>query len=253
LTSKRKRETIQRFDEQAPYYGSHLETVGERIQIEVERRAIFNAIRRIRFGRALDVGCGPGRYLVDTSKLGDVIGLDISPNMTTAAKKSLNSDVLLADMEFLPFRDDSFDLIYSVRVMKYLQDPSRFILEARRICDESGCILLYDIRHIGLAYLGLRVYMFLRKIVPPKHHPNPHQLERLMPFQIGALLGRSATFRVKSRGVLFIPWLLYRHINSPKALRFLTLLDRLLAKAPLSQYLGDSVLYTAIRTGQRSR
>jgi ubiquinone/menaquinone biosynthesis C-methylase UbiE len=246
-TSIDKREMMQRFDDQAPCYGSpaHLKTVGERAQIDLERDAILDAISRLQFTRALDIGCGPGIYLGDVSKLGNTVGLDFSLDMAMVAKKSVYSaDVVRSDMESLPFQDNSFDLIYSVRVMKYLEGQSKFVLEVQRVCKEGGCVLLYDIRHLGVAYLALKV---IRRIIPPRYRPHPRQLERLMPFHICALLSRSGQFLVKSRGVLFVPWTMYRYVTSRKILSLLAFLDRLLAKAPFSQYLAYSVLYTASR------
>jgi ubiquinone/menaquinone biosynthesis C-methylase UbiE len=242
-----KRDLSRKFDRCAPYYGSHLTTVGERVQIEIERRAILDSIRRFRFDRALDIGCGPGRYLAEVSKWGETIGIDFSSDMARVAKKSVNSGVVLADMEFLPFQSSSFDLIYSIRVMKYLRSQPRLALEAQRVCRNGGSIVLYDIRHMGINYLVLRMYIFLRKIFPPKYVPQPRELERLMPFRICALLRRSGEFEVKCKGVLFLPWRMYRRFKSKVILNLLAILDRLLSTVPFSQYLAFSVLYTAVK------
>jgi ubiquinone/menaquinone biosynthesis C-methylase UbiE len=242
-----KRDLSRQFDKCAPYYGSHLKTVGERVQIEIERRAILDSIRGSRFGRALDIGCGPGRYLAEVSKRGETIGIDFSSDMARLAKKSINSDVVLADMEFLPFQSSSFDLIYSIRVMKYLKSQSRLAREAQRVCRSGGRILVYDVRHIGINYLLLRIYIFLRKIIPPRYVPQPRELERLMPFRICALLCRSGAFEVRCKGVLFLPWRMYRRFKSKMILNLLALLDRVLSRVPFSQYLAFSVLYTAVK------
>jgi ubiquinone/menaquinone biosynthesis C-methylase UbiE len=242
-----KRDLSRQFDQCAPYYGSHLKTVGERVQIEIERRAILDRIRRSRFDRALDIGCGPGKYMVEVSTRGETIGIDFSSDMTRIAKKSVNSGVVLADMEFLPFRNNSFDLIYSIRVMKYLKSQSRLLREAQRLCRNRGRIILYDVRHIGINYLMLQMYIFLRKIFPPRYVPQPRELERLMPFRICALLSQSGAFDVKCTGVLFLPWRMYRHFRSNRVLNLLALLDRLLSNVPFSQYLASSVLYTAVK------
>jgi ubiquinone/menaquinone biosynthesis C-methylase UbiE len=242
-----KRDLSRQFDQCAPYYGSHLKTIGERVQIAIERRAIMDSIRRLRFDRALDIGCGPAKYLAEVSKQGETIGIDFSRDMARVAKKSVKSGVVLADMEFLPFNSSSFDLIYSIRVMKYLKSQRRLAFEAQRVCRNGGRILLYDVRHMGINYLVLRMYILVRKVFPPRYVPQPRELERLVPFRICALLRRSGEFEVRCRGVLFLPWRMYRRFKSKTILNLLALLDKLLSRVPFSQYLAFSVLYTAVK------
>jgi SAM-dependent methyltransferase len=84
-------------------------------------------IRRIskRITSILDLGCGNGvlGYLIRTKFRNNilVVGLDISIKALYQAKKlNAYNDLILADIEHLPFRIKSFDSIISVQVLEHL-------------------------------------------------------------------------------------------------------------------------------------
>jgi len=129
-----KREIVDRFDEDSSSYGTPRAygSLGVRVQIGMERETILKIMNSLKFNRGIDVGCGPGRYLTFTAKRRDVVGLDISVNMARSAKQNVRkTDVVLADVEHIPFRDGSFDLLYSIRAMKYLRNKSSFCARLR--------------------------------------------------------------------------------------------------------------------------
>jgi len=75
-------------------------------------------------GRVLEVGCGDGSRVKELQDKGiDAIGFEINP-----AQK-----MMLADAEAIPFKDSSFDAVYSVDVLEHLSDPLRGISEAFRV------------------------------------------------------------------------------------------------------------------------
>jgi SAM-dependent methyltransferase len=69
--------------------------------------------------RVMELGCGAGSDLLRFAKAGArTTGIDLSPRSTSLAKTRLRiyncqGNVLIADAEQLPFKTDSFDLVYS--------------------------------------------------------------------------------------------------------------------------------------------
>ena len=76
--------------------------------------------------RVLDLGCGWGRVLKPVMDRGaDAIGFDISQKMLVLAREHLKkkgqSHVLVrGDGTALPFRENSFDMVYSLLVLQHL-------------------------------------------------------------------------------------------------------------------------------------
>jgi ubiquinone/menaquinone biosynthesis C-methylase UbiE len=217
------------------------------VQASVEQEAIIETLKRLKFSTALDIGCGNGRYLAFVARHSKVVGLDISSKMARAAKqKARESDIVVADMEFIPFQDDAFDLLYSIRVMKYLKNQARFLGEARRTCKEGGCVLLCDERMSeNISYLVLQICLRIQRIFESCRSQQARP-RRMRPSAIVGLLEQSGMPNVHARGVLFFPSEIYARM--PRVfLRALTIVDKLLSRFPASRYLASVVLFVAIK------
>lgn len=96
----------------------------------------------------LDLGCGVGTHLQmlkQRFKDTKVIGVDSSWGMLKLAKKSKHwwqkQEVVLADVNYLPFSDNSVDLIISNQLLQWLQDPNLFFSECFRVLKPEGCLM----------------------------------------------------------------------------------------------------------------
>ena len=49
---------------------------------------------------------------------------------------------VLGDAEFLPFKSEVFDLVYSQNVLEHLPNPLNALREKKRVCKETGKIIL---------------------------------------------------------------------------------------------------------------
>ncbi len=76
--------------------------------------------------KILDLGCGWGRVLKPVlDRKGDAIGFDISHKMLGLSRDHLNKNghppsLVRGDGTVLPFKDNSFDMIYSLLVLQHL-------------------------------------------------------------------------------------------------------------------------------------
>lgn len=87
-------------------------------------------------GPVLDVGCGDGRLGALAAARGVTwIGVDSSPTQLLA---NPCRPVVLADMAFLPFRDDVFGGVTHLWCLYHLDDPSVAIAEAKRVLARGG-------------------------------------------------------------------------------------------------------------------
>jgi len=98
--------------------------------------------------RVLDHGCGSGRHTVYLAVKGfEVFGLDIAPTglsitIQKLASEGLTGHVTLADMLQLPYEDDFFDAIISVRVIHHnrLAVIRETVEEMQRVLKPGGLI-----------------------------------------------------------------------------------------------------------------
>lgn len=93
----------------------------------------------------LDAGAGTGKAipaLFDRYKKAQVVALDLSENMLEQSSRHggffRSPHLVCADIEKLPFADDSFDLIFSSLSMQWCSDLDAALLEAKRVLKPGG-------------------------------------------------------------------------------------------------------------------
>ena len=81
----------------------------------------------------LDVGCGQGFLAGEFNNMGLAwTGVTIGEDYRICKKNGLN--VNESDMSFLPFEDNSFDLIFARHVLEHSPFPVITLMEWRRVC-----------------------------------------------------------------------------------------------------------------------
>ncbi|MCX6353707.1 MAG: methyltransferase domain-containing protein [Candidatus Aureabacteria bacterium] len=97
--------------------------------------------------RCIELGCGSGTYAIELASKGrDCIGSDYSPSalrITRAKAKSLYGiDITLAgaDIYTIPFKDGSFDMVFSDGVIEHLEVP-KALEEMKRILKPGGVMV----------------------------------------------------------------------------------------------------------------
>lgn len=93
----------------------------------------------------LDIGCATGMQCVSLQKIfphAHIIGLDIDMDMLDFASKLQDVDFVCANATSLPFKKQTFDLIFSNCCLPLLCElESTFFLEIKRILQPNGALL----------------------------------------------------------------------------------------------------------------
>jgi ubiquinone/menaquinone biosynthesis C-methylase UbiE len=109
---------------------------------------------KFRGARLLEIGCGMGTDLLQFSRGGArCIGIDLTPRSIEITRHRFRlygaeGAFMISDGECLPFRDDSFDVVYSNGVLHHTPDTAGAIREVHRVLRPGGVakVMLYH-RH----------------------------------------------------------------------------------------------------------
>ncbi|MBI2564761.1 class I SAM-dependent methyltransferase [Candidatus Woesearchaeota archaeon] len=92
----------------------------------------------------LDAGCGTGRHSFLSSKYGaEVIAVDLGDSVEVAYKNTKDIktvNVIRADIYNLPFKNNTFDYIYSIGVLHHLPNPKEGFKELVKKLKKNGAI-----------------------------------------------------------------------------------------------------------------
>jgi len=149
----------------------------------------------------LDLGCGSG-YLTGKihSEKCRVYGVDLAFNYVSIAAGSCPvANFVQADIESLPFKDKSFDLVICSEVLEHLVNPSKALGEIKRVTKKTF-ISTVPLLPEWLDRLRLRVQKN-KVLLPGKGHLRNFQFEsyrRLLEIQGFSI--------IKTQGLGFLWW-----------------------------------------------
>jgi len=168
------REVINAIEDTLPLY----DHVNDLISLGQAQRARLYVIQKLdlRTGiNVLDSGIGPGnssRLILSKTNPELLVGLDESVRLLKAARTNLSDTNIQAVQlvrgvfEFLPFRDDVFDVIVTSYALRDTLDLTKSVYEYSRVCRPHGQFAIVDIGKPDnpLARAGSMLYM--RLLVP---------------------------------------------------------------------------------------
>jgi len=103
----------------------------------------------------IDAGCGTGMLFEHLDRCGLLVGVDPSMNMLREAKKKTkkggNTELVLGDVEALPFRGGSCDVVFCISVLQLMDDPRRGLEEILRVLKSKGSFAVTLIRKAKFA------------------------------------------------------------------------------------------------------
>ncbi|MGQ9539266.1 MAG: class I SAM-dependent methyltransferase [Candidatus Bathycorpusculaceae bacterium] len=139
----------------------------------------------------LDLICGggyPSRDLARNHKHTFVVGADVSRECLDFAKKAVKSEGLrnvqfvCCDVKRLPFRNDSADVSFVVGGIEYLDNPTQFLKEVKRVTRRKLVLTFTSEKfkkkiHYKLGLVHLR-YLLAKKKTPKTYNAN--QLQKIL-------------------------------------------------------------------------
>jgi SAM-dependent methyltransferase len=89
--------------------------------------------------RVLEVGCGWGELAewIGRETGAEVVAVDLSPRMVELARER-GVDASVADVQSLPFPDQSFDVVVAAWMLYHVPDLDRAIMEVARVLGPGG-------------------------------------------------------------------------------------------------------------------
>lgn len=107
-------------------------------------------------GKILEVGCGTAHC---THKLGErgysSFALDYSPQAKIFWNQKA-AHFIIADGFHIPFKSDSFDLVWNAGVLEHFTDPQPMLKEMKRVCKPGGMVFIIVPYIFNIfAYLGI--------------------------------------------------------------------------------------------------
>jgi SAM-dependent methyltransferase len=134
-------------------------------------------------GRVLDDGCGGGGTALSLAEeAGFAVGLDLDARFRDAGtrlageKRVANAGFVQGDGTRLPFRDGSFDLVFSHSVIEHVRSAEEYLRECHRV-----------LRRGGVLYLSTAPYLSLT---------GAHLPRLVVPLPLHIVVGRRRAFRI---------------------------------------------------------
>jgi len=128
-------------------------SLGTRYESWMEIDTVLSNLKQVRTAhnsRILDIGIGTARISKEILRQGHkIIGIDITPEMLKYSQQMLRQlgygkdcDFVLSSMSHLPFKENCFDGVVSIRTLKYAAHPFKVLMEAHRVLKQEGIFIV---------------------------------------------------------------------------------------------------------------
>lgn len=106
----------------------------------LQREAAYIDRELSTYSKILDVGCGIGAFEKHLSHL-NITGLDISEDMLHEARARSEKHFVQGNAEQLRFDNATFDAVFTVATLEFLNDPRAAIREIARVTQPQGKLI----------------------------------------------------------------------------------------------------------------
>jgi SAM-dependent methyltransferase len=110
-----------------------------------KRIRLVNLHAALKGKRVLDAGCGAGSYVLRMAQEGaDVTGIEFEPGKVADYEKASGlRNVLVGDIEHMPFSNADFDLVFSNEVLEHVPNDAAALREIHRVLRPDGVLCVF--------------------------------------------------------------------------------------------------------------
>ncbi|MCX7991070.1 MAG: class I SAM-dependent methyltransferase [Proteobacteria bacterium] len=119
--------------------------------------------------KLLHAGCGSGEVDKDIIESYNITACDIS--LTALKINMVDRKKIRADIFNLPFKDNTFDVLYNLGVIEHFNKDEiiRLFSEFKRVIKNSGFIIIFVPPEFGLSVVFFKILLFFWKIILKKN------------------------------------------------------------------------------------
>ena len=104
-------------------------------------------------GLVLDIGCGSGLFFKHAAREAEtLVGVDSSRRLLLEAQKRArgwrNVCLIKADADFLPLKNDSFDVVFAFTVLQNIPKPLIALKELGRVVKTEGPVVVTGLKKV---------------------------------------------------------------------------------------------------------
>ena len=211
----RKKVLVKEYDNEATEYESlRFRTPGEILIDKLQKRIILSFIKNSKVKSLLDAATGTGRFAVELAKQRKkVFACDLSNKMLYLARmksKKNNVRIILekADVENLPFFDESFDAVIGIRIIMHLQNYKKGIKEMKRVVKRNGYVI-FEIPNEISPWFKLNKIFRIRRMRISKFHQK-YRARSFKYKEVEKILKDIGLRITETRSLFWVPETIYR-------------------------------------------
>lgn len=159
--------------------------------LEILEEKISGQTKKVR--RVLEIGAGTGNFLaVSAGRFEQVIGIDIAMRWLHVSRRRFMDlglpvpPLVCCCAEFLPFADNSFDLVALSSTLEFVDDQPQVLAECARTLDNSGILYVNTVNRYSLARDPYS-YLWGVGFLPRKWQPRYVKLRKSAVYKVRTL------------------------------------------------------------------
>lgn len=188
----------------------------------------------------LDIGCGTGRASLPFAEKGiRVIGCDISKGMLMEAKKQtrfFDIDYIIADVENLPFKENSFDACIAFGILHHLENPLKLFESANRVLKSEGLYFGHENNKSKFRFLfdwSMKLFKLWEEEAGNFPLISEEEIKEW---------GTKTGFEINPKTSVFLPPHIFNLFETKTAKKLLSLSDKICTSLPLLKHEGGALI-----------
>lgn len=148
-------------------------------ELEIEKITKFAKGKKV-----LEIGCGTGLVLGIIAKIAkSAEGVDLSSGMLKSAKEK-GLKVTQANVINLPFKDNTFDVVYSLKVLPHVPKIREALKEISRVTKKKGVLILEFYNPFSMKFFTNRSKDYLIKNRTFSRYDTINNIKEILPKNI---------------------------------------------------------------------